>query len=220
MESVKQSLTSKIMHRLSNGAYGRSALRRAARRNPCRIVIGARGSGQPGWTATECGVLNPADPGHWASYFRLDSIDALLAEHVWEHLSLEEGIEAARICYDFLKPGGYLRVAVPDGNHPNRDYIEWVKPDGAGPDSKDHKMLFDYRTFIRLFETAGFIVKPLEYFDEFGNFYYCNWRPQDGFIQRSRRFDQRNSRGQLIYTSIILDVIKPLPVQQSVINAA
>lgn len=27
----------------------------------------------------------------------------------------EEGVEAARTCFDFLKPGGYVRCAVPDG---------------------------------------------------------------------------------------------------------
>lgn len=40
--------------------------------------------------------------------------DAFLAEHVWEHLSLEDAHRATRNCYRFLRPGGRLRLAVPD----------------------------------------------------------------------------------------------------------
>lgn len=41
-------------------------------------------------------------------------VDAFLAEHVWEHLSLEDAHRAARNCHEFLRPGGRLRLAVPD----------------------------------------------------------------------------------------------------------
>lgn len=41
-------------------------------------------------------------------------VDAFLAEHVWEHLSLEDAHRAARNCHDYLHPGGRLRLAVPD----------------------------------------------------------------------------------------------------------
>lgn len=40
----------------------------------------------------------------------------MLAEHVWEHMTKEEGIMAAKHCYEFLQDGGYIRVAVPDSN--------------------------------------------------------------------------------------------------------
>jgi hypothetical protein len=43
--------------------------------------------------------------------------DAFVAEHVWEHLSLEAAHVAARNCYAHLSPGGTLRIAVPDPNH-------------------------------------------------------------------------------------------------------
>lgn len=33
----------------------------------------------------------------------------ILAEYVWEHISEIEGIVASKNCYDFIKPGGYLR---------------------------------------------------------------------------------------------------------------
>jgi predicted SAM-dependent methyltransferase len=183
-------------------------------------VIGAGGRGQDGWTATEAEVLNLLEPQHWATYFRLDSIDALLAEHVWEYLSWEDGVEAARNCFDFLKPGGYLRVAVPDGCHPSRDYLRLVEPNGTGPEGKTAKMLFDYRSLRRLFEAAGFVVEMLEYFDEYGHFHYCDWNPADGVIHRSRLFDRRNVRGRLAYTSIILDAVKPAYLRPASVSAA
>ena len=55
-------------------------------------------------------------------YFNEGSIDAILAEHVWEHLAEEEGLAAAKCCYRYLRPGGYLRVAVPDGFHPDANF--------------------------------------------------------------------------------------------------
>lgn len=39
---------------------------------------------------------------------------SFLAEHVWEHLTLENAHRAARNCYRYLHPGGRLRLAVPD----------------------------------------------------------------------------------------------------------
>lgn len=41
-------------------------------------------------------------------------VDAFLAEHVWEHLSLQDAHRATRNCRRHLRPGGRLRLAVPD----------------------------------------------------------------------------------------------------------
>lgn len=41
-------------------------------------------------------------------------VDALVAEHVWEHLSLQDAHRATRNCERHLRPGGRLRIAVPD----------------------------------------------------------------------------------------------------------
>lgn len=85
-----------------------------------RLVIGAAGKCDPGWIVTERECLNLLKPEHWRTYFQKSSIDAPLAEHVWEHLDLDEGLAAAKLCFEYLKPGGYLRVAVPDGFHPQQ----------------------------------------------------------------------------------------------------
>lgn len=186
----------------------RDALSKAAAINKLKIVVGAANTTFPGWHATNIEVLNMLKDEDWLRYFSPDTVEAILAEHVWEHLSQENGLLAAKNCYRFLKPGGRLRVAVPDGHHPNPAYIDDVKPGGSGSGADDHKVLYNYRTFSELFSSVGFTVVPLEYFDENGQFVANNWDQSDGMIFRSKRFDERNVGGKLIYTSIVLDAIK------------
>jgi predicted SAM-dependent methyltransferase len=38
-------------------------------------------------------------------YFQKDSVDRILGERVWEHLTLEDGEFAAATCFSFLKKG-------------------------------------------------------------------------------------------------------------------
>jgi predicted SAM-dependent methyltransferase len=173
-----------------------------------RIIVGASGVSQRGWIATEADFLNLLRESDWRRYFEERSIDAILAEHVWEHLSEEDGRLAAGLCFKYLKPGGYLRVAVPDGLHPDPAYIGNVRPGGSGDGALDHKVLYTHETLGTLFEDVGFDVALLEYFDERGDFHYSEWLAGDGRINRSRRFDRRNAEGGLRYTSIILDARK------------
>ena len=55
---------------------------------------------------------------------------------------------------------------------------------------------------------VGFKVELLEYWDEDGNFHFKNWTNKHGKVKRSKRYDSRNSDGQLNYTSLIIDAIK------------
>ncbi len=176
---------------------------------PLRVVLGSAGFADAGWVATDQDQLDILADGDWRRQFRPHSLDAILAEHVWEHLTEDQGLTAARLCYKYLKPGGYARVAVPDGLHPKPDYIEAVRPGGNGPGAEDHKVLFTYETFGALFAEAGFDVRLLEYFDEAGQFHATDWETDRGTIRRSRRFDPRNTPDRVHYTSIILDAIKP-----------
>lgn len=176
--------------------------------SPRKIAIGASSFFDPGWIPAEIEALNLLREADWNRFFQPDSIDAMLAEHVWEHLTEEEALRGAQLCRRYLKPGGYLRVAVPDGNHPDPEYIGWVKPGGSGAGADDHKILYTYRGLSGLFEKAGFDVRLYEYFDEDGRFHYTEWAPEDGLIHRSKRFDKRNRGGKLVYTSIVLDAVK------------
>lgn len=179
-------------------------IKNLASTHPCKVVIGTSIFENKGWIKTEQEFLDLLIPEDWKKYFTPGSIDAIKAEHVWEHLTDHEALVAAKICFDYLKWGGYLRVAVPDGYHPNPDYINKVSVEG----DPAHKVLYTYKTLSSVFEQAGFNVELYEYFDETGKFHYHKWDPNNGTIRRSSKFDQRNKNGELNYTSIILDAKK------------
>jgi predicted SAM-dependent methyltransferase len=187
----------------------RAQFTRLSAQGRCKIIVGASGTSQDGWIALEQDVLDLLRLDHWRTCFRPNAIDAILAEHVWEHLTSEEGALASRLCFRFLKVGGHLRVAVPDGFHPSPDYRELVRPGGIGCGAEDHKVLFTHETLTRMFVDAGFRVRLLEFFDERGAFHGESWSADDGYVSRSLRFDPRNNGGQAAnYTSIILDAQK------------
>jgi predicted SAM-dependent methyltransferase len=174
------------------------------RSSPRRVSLGAGGVHEAGWIATDAHELDLLRPQTWSRFVGPDSIDAMLAEHVWEHLTLGEGKTAAATCYRYLKPGGYLRVAVPDGYFPDPEFQDYIKVDGVagGGASGGHKLVYTYRQLREVFESAGFRTALLEYHDEEGNFHGVDWDPALGMIHRSRRFD---ARGPI---SIILDAFK------------
>jgi predicted SAM-dependent methyltransferase len=88
---------------------------------PLRLHIGCGANPLPGWVNIDCiarapGVVTDIDPV--ALPYPGRSVDAVLAEHVFEHFSFAEEsavwYEMARV----LRPGGILTVEVPD--------FEWV----------------------------------------------------------------------------------------------
>ena len=197
----------KFKHKIRH-QYKKFKLITMLRSSPLRIVIGAGGVYQKGWIPTDIEQLNLLRLEDWRRYFKPDSIDAILAEHVYEHLTENEAYQAAKNCFLFLKPTGYIRVAVPDGYHISLDYIKAVEPGGSGSGSDDHEVLYNYRTLAHVFESAGFEVNWLEYFDEGGTFHIKDWHEDDGLINRSSKYGKRNSDGRLNYTSIIIDALK------------
>jgi predicted SAM-dependent methyltransferase len=215
--------------------FGQYRLKKILANSPRkRIVIGAWNRYDPGWIPTQRDFLNLLEPQHWERFFQPSSVEAMLAEHVWEHITEEEGRVAARTCFKYLSQGGYLRVAVPDGLLPDPAYVELVKA-GAQPDEGEgapvsagdeggnavnHKALYTYRTLSKVFESAGFRVVLYEYFDEAGTFHCHHWDRKAGTIWRSKRFDPRDRDGKLLsvypgsmdeylsYSSIVLDAVK------------
>ncbi len=134
--------SAKAAYRLVHARMTVNTLRRSAKSRPFRIILGAGGIAQPWWVATERDVLDLARPDRWAMLLDRGSVDAFVAEHGWEHLSPEQAVAAARTCYEYLRPGGYLRTAVPDGCHPDPAYR------AAAADRKD---LYTFRTFADMF---------------------------------------------------------------------
>jgi predicted SAM-dependent methyltransferase len=177
-----------------------------------KIVVGSGGTVFDGWISTDLETLDITSPLNWQRLFEPGCIDRILAEHVLEHLSERDCRTSLGECFCYLKPGGLLRIAVPDGFHPDPPYRECVRPGGTGDGASDHKVLYNYILLTEKLEGAGFNVQLLEYWDEKGMFHFHKWSSEDGHIFRSRLFDPRNRDGSLAYTSLIVDGIKPDPV--------
>lgn len=186
----------------------RSIRRCLSKVNSFRVIIGAGGTSYPGWISTDYPALDLTDERSWARLFNIDQIDALLSEHVMEHLTDYQMAASVVNIYKYLKKGGYIRIAVPDGYHPNTDYIERVRPGGWGLGSDDHKQFFNYQSLSSQLEKAGFTIQLLEWFDERGEFNFREWIEEDGMVLRSSRYDERNIDCPLSYTSLILDAYK------------
>jgi predicted SAM-dependent methyltransferase len=204
----------KKLRKWTRSRVGKARLKRLGRVSPCRIIIGTSGVRQNSWIPTDMEYLNLLNPTDWSAFFEPGSIDAILAEHVWEHLTEADALKAAENCFHYLKPGGYLRLAVPDGFHPDPVYIEATRPGGSGLGSDDHKVHYNYQSLSELLKKAGFTIEFLEYFDESGEFHFQDWDRNAGMVWRSKRFDERNQKGKLNYTSVILDARKGLPSNQ------
>lgn len=178
---------------------------RVASGSPLKIIIGAGSTRYDGWIATDIPAFDILNAGHWTLLFPERSIDRLLAEHVFEHLTPEQLGIVLRQARLYLKPGGRIRFAVPDGNHPDPNYIDRVRPGGAGSGASDHKALYDCGSISTLLKAAEYDLQLLEYFDSAGNFRRTPWQREDGFIGRSAENDARNAAGKLVYTSLIVD---------------
>eukprot|EP00903_Cladosiphon_okamuranus_P018662 g17176.t1 len=99
----------------------------ASRTSQLRVVLGATvgaatDSGidlyhppQVGWLETDVNTLDVTDPSDFTFMLGAEGlVDAFVAEHVWEHLSLPDAHSATRNCERHLRPGGRLRIAVPN----------------------------------------------------------------------------------------------------------
>ena len=176
-----------------------------------KIVIGAGKTSYDGWISTQEAELNLLNRMDFERMFSAEKPTAFLAEHVWEHMTFEEGCQAAKNCYDYLADGGYMRVAVPDKNFRSEWYQNMVKVGGNGDPNHpafSHKIVYDYKTFVQVFAQAGFEVELLEWCDEEGRFHYKYWNEADGRIGRSLRYDTRNVDGKLVMVSLIIDAKK------------
>ncbi len=195
------------------------------------LIVGSGPQKQEGWISTDIDRLNVIDKTSWARLLDYESVNRILAEHVLEHLTLEELFVSLSNVYLYLKPGGYLRLAVPDAFHPSRYYYNLVKP-GGWETPFEHKLFIDHEMLSRLAAEVGFEVKLLEYFDEKGIFHGVNYNDSDGEILRCAKnnigLDVKNDilmdkfygsipdhlkkqfqdRG-MTYTSLIADLIKP-----------
>lgn len=182
--------------------------------SPLRIIVGAAETSQPGWYSTNEQWLDITQEADWRRIFgERQQLSHVVAEHVFEHLTQEESLAALKYIHARMIPGGRVRIAVPDGNHPNPEYLRHVGIDGIGADAADHKQLLTVKTLSDFFENTGFFPQHVEGYTRAGNLVETKYSVEDGFILRSRAnkspkitapgWDFPDSR-----TSLIVDGIK------------
>src|SRR5437868_7824456 len=213
VSSLREKLTKKLAQRRLRA----EAKRVRSKHQMIRLVIGAgtteffigpRGSNYDGWLITDRHSLDALDAGDWSALFSESSIDRILAEHVIEHWTESQFLTFLANIEPFVAMTGSIRIAAPDGFHPEPAYIESVKPGGTGEGSSDHNELNDCSSIERLIAGTNWSCEFLEYYDSEGEFHWKPWRISDGFIERSARFDERNQERPLSYTSLIFDLTK------------
>lgn len=194
------------LRRLRWFIFGRLKIKKqiaeASAKGAIKIILGAGDTRYDGWIATDLPHFNILNENDWHYIFRNYEADNLLVEHVFEHLTKFQVKTVLQFCHTWLKPGGCLRIAVPDSNHPDANYLKLTLPP-----ADDHQSSWNIDSFTTLLKECGFKVVPLEYYS--GNKQLCTFGidEQNGQITRSIQKGYINSNVPG-YSSLIIDAFK------------
>jgi predicted SAM-dependent methyltransferase len=97
-----------------------------------------------------------------------NTVDLIYASHVFEYFDREEGLEVLNKWFSKLKPGGILRIAVPDfgimaklyaeGKYPLQKFLGPIFGKmGMGSETIYHKTTYDFESLKNLLEKVGFL---------------------------------------------------------------
>jgi len=109
------------------------------------------------------------------------SVSCIYSSHTFEHFTYEESRAVARECFRVLRPGGVLRIVVPDLGIMVRDYLADTADPMAShrfvsrllltPNLRDlvhagahHKQMFDARSLAHMLRGVGFLAPELSTF--------------------------------------------------------
>jgi len=173
-----------------------------------KVIVGAGKTKIKGWFSTEEYFFNIVNPLDFEKFFKKKKIDFLLAEHVLEHIDEEQLSIVISNFYNYSNKNCNIRIAVPDGFHPDNNYINYVKPGGIGAGAKEHKSLFNYKILVDLFADKGFVPDLIEYWDDNAKFHSKYEDDEKGIVSRSFANDERNFDNKPSYTSLIIDFRK------------
>ena len=183
------------------------------RNKKVKIILGAALTNQKGWLSTNEEWLDISDYKDWFRLFKGKAlVKRALAEHVFEHLSREQMKTAFKLIYTHLCKEGTLRIAVPDGNHPNETYRKNTGINGIGADASDHKQFLSYEIIENDLRDVGFKCLHMQGFNNKGDLIVKKLPAELGFIMRSRTNPNRSSSEIWDFvdsqTSLIVDAYK------------
>ena len=112
--------------------------------------------------------------------FPSESAHYIYSSHTFEHFTWAESVSVAQECYRVLRPGGIIRIVVPDLKLIARQYLQDNDPlashrfiqrlslshtvaDLVHPGA-NHAQMFDERSLFHLLQTAGFEMPELSSF--------------------------------------------------------
>jgi predicted SAM-dependent methyltransferase len=142
-------------------------------RSPLQLNIGCGTLPLDGWINIDLIGL-PVDLRwdiHSTLPFKENTVDAIFHEHVMEHIDACHGYFFVKDCYRVLKPGGVLRIVMPDASKYIRSYIDpehqfinsW-RPGRPTPMMAlqeefygfSHRAIYDFDTVELFCKVAGF----------------------------------------------------------------
>ncbi len=103
--------------------------------------------------------------------FEPTSVDAVLAEHVLEHISIQEAWNFLEECHRIMRQGAFIRIAVPSVSRiyalADEEYFSFIKKHGWGEaNRKDaiksiifnhgHQTIWEQSSLIAIMEIMGF----------------------------------------------------------------
>ncbi len=181
-----------------------------------KIIVGAAMTRQAGWYSTNEQWLDITNAQHWKNVFCGKALlTHVLTEHVFEHLTEDETRRALGLLWQHMLPGGRIRIAVPDGYHPDSTYLKHVGIAGIGADAEDHKQLLNSDSLCRFLEDAGFVSEMREGYRGDGELVQKPINPSSGLVIRSRSnaetmADRKGWDFVDANTSLVVDGIRPV----------
>jgi predicted SAM-dependent methyltransferase len=142
---------------------------RLAGRSPLLLHIGCGTLYKDGWVNVDLAGTRVDLPWDLAEPlpFPPRSVDAIFHEHLLEHLTYAEGVELNRRCLQLLRPGGILRIGVPDAGAALQQYAmagsgdlgQWPTPLARVASltyDSGHRAMYDAETLELSCLAAGF----------------------------------------------------------------
>ncbi len=116
----------------------------------------------------------------WGLPFNHDSVDYIFSSHSLEHITYREGLNFLNHAFHSLKPGGVMRVGVPDAGLLCRRFLDrnFTEIDSNNADTKatphfvqkfwnvltsGHKAAYDKEYLKWAAEEVGFVYEPSSY---------------------------------------------------------